>query len=269
MLFTNLPLRYIEDEPHYINLFLEHRLNPELGFDAMALDRFAPDWHIAAARIFHDSGLTCAVHLPFFDLHPGSLDPLVRQACRERLTQAMDVAAIYAPNHFIAHLDYNPATYHQFQKVWMKNCVETWKELLPRADRTPVFLENVYEQDPTHLVELLQQLPEQAGACLDLGHWHCFAKGADKNNLDQWLSALAPFALHLHLHDNDGHSDQHLGLGCGTIPWNSLWTHLRERKIPVTVTLEPHTTDDFLATKRYLDRNVAEIPLATTAGSKS
>lgn len=259
MAFVNLPLRYLDEHPAYLELFLSRRLNPELGFDARALDSTNPARHAEIARMFRDAGLTCAVHLPFFDLHPGSLDPLVRRASTERLLHALDAARVYEPAHFIAHLDYNHLTYASFQEQWLENSLATWETVLPHAG-APLFLENVFEQSPQHHVRVLTELGGRAGACLDLGHWHSFAGGARNGNLTDWLTDLDPFRLHLHLHDNDGSADQHLGLGQGAVPWDLLWEFLQKRKAPVTVTFEPHTKDDFLATEAYLARNPGRCP---------
>lgn len=259
MAFVNLPLRYIDERPEYLELFLSRRLNPELGLDAQALDAYSPGRHAEIARIFRGAGLTCAVHLPFFDLHPGSLDPLVRQACRDRLLRALESARVYEPAHFIAHLAYNHLTYANFQDIWLEHSAKTWSLVLENAC-APVFLENVFEQTPDHHVRVLHELGGRAGVCLDLGHWHCFAGGARMGNLGTWLTALDPFRLHLHLHDNDGASDAHLGLGLGSIAWGELWDHLEKRKTPATVTFEPHTKDDFLATEAYLRENPGRCP---------
>lgn len=260
MAFVNLPLRYLDEHPEHFELFLSRRVNPELGFDARALDSTNPQRHAENARIFHDAGLACAVHLPFFDLHPGSLDPLVRRAATERLLQALDAARVYEPAHLIAHLDYNHLTYAAFQEQWLENSLATWRTVLDHAC-APLFLENVFEQAPQRHVRALTELGGRAGACLDLGHWHSFARGGERGNLDEWLTALDPFPLHLHLHDNDGSADQHLGLGLGAIPWDRLWDFLAKRKAPVTITFEPHTKDDFLATEAYLARNPGRCPV--------
>jgi sugar phosphate isomerase/epimerase len=250
MTFTNLPLRYVEEHPHFLDLFLTRKLCPELGLDALALDAFSPEWHRRTARIFHDAGLTCAVHLPFFDLRPGSLDPMILKASRERLLQAVDTAQVYAPAHFIAHLDYNSVIYSHFKDAWLENSLRTWELVLDQTAEVPLYLENVFEPSPDHHVRVLRGLEGKAGACLDVGHWHCFAAGRKRGNLQEWLAALTPFPLHLHLHDNDGESDAHLGLGQGAIPWDQLWAGLDGRE--VSATFEPHTKDAFLATRNYL-----------------
>jgi sugar phosphate isomerase/epimerase len=252
MVYTNLPLRYIEEHPHYLDFFLSRKLPPELGLDAKALDAFPATWHQKTARIFRDAGLRCAVHLPFFDLRPGSLDRLVLHATRQRLEQAVSTALIYEPAHFIAHLDYNDIVYSHFKDQWLENSLATWERVLKQTGDAPLFLENVFELSPDQHVRMLKALGGRAGACLDLGHWHCFSKGWKLGNLEEWLTALDPFRLHLHLHDNDGSTDQHRGLGLGTIPWQELQAWLENRKTPVTATFEPHSREDFLATEAFL-----------------
>jgi sugar phosphate isomerase/epimerase len=45
--------------------------------------------------------------------------------------------------------------------------------------------------------------------------------------LDQFLSYI-PKADHLHLHDNHGSRDEHLALGDGEIPWETVGPLVRE-----------------------------------------
>ena len=252
MTFVNLPLRYIARTPDYRTRFVSRGLHPELGFDALILDTQTALWHADTARFFHDHGRTCAVHLPFFDLHPGSFDRLVRETARTRLLQAVDAARVYKPHHYIAHLDYNSLIAGRHPDLWLEHTIGTWEQVLAHIGTTPLFLENVYERQPEQHVQVLERLGKRAGACFDIGHWHSFGKGHAQQNLTDWLLALEPFPLHLHLHDNDGRQDQHLGLGQGTIPLDQLWAHLVGRTLPVTATFEPHSEKDFLATCRYL-----------------
>ena len=260
MTFVNLPLRHVTERPEHVELFLARGLNPELGLDAQVLDCCSPAWHREQARVFHEAGLTCAVHLPFFDIHPGSLDRLARHVCVERLLQAVDVAQTYAPAHYFAHLDYRHGTYGRHQDAWRSRVVETWNRILDHTGDVPLFLENVYEDTPRHHVEVLRALGGRARMCLDVGHWHSFARGYERGDLGLWLDTLGGLISHLHLHDNDGSADQHLGLGQGNIPWDLLWAWLKSSDTPITATFEPHTETDFRTILSYL-RNHPELNL--------
>jgi len=56
--------------------------------------------------------------------------------------------------------------------------------------------------------------------------------------LDRWVEALGPRIRHLHLHDNDGSSDQHYATGEGTIDWPLLLAALRGQGLRLAATLE-------------------------------
>jgi hypothetical protein len=87
--------------------------------------------------------------------------------------------------------------------------------------------------------------------------------------METWLTVLKGHIGHLHLHDNDGNADQHLGLGQGTIPWDELWAFVRHRAAPVSATFEPHTEDDFLITQAYLLAHQEILPKSVTPFSRT
>lgn len=246
--FVNLPLRYIYDGKEYLDYFLKHRIQPELGLDWLSVEEFPKSWHLEVADIFAKQGLKVSIHLPFLELRPGALDPFILEATRKRLLEAVDIAAVYSPVHSIAHIGYFPQEYDDFFSDWLVNSLTTWEMVLDRInERFPLFWENVYELEPEPIKDLLSHLGSirYLGFCLDIGHWFCFGKGSELGNLAQWLQLLGPFLKHLHLHDNDGFDDKHLGLGAGNIPFVELFAGLEFLEISPTYTLEPHTKEDF------------------------
>jgi hypothetical protein len=75
---VNVPFTMLWDR--YAENFLSRGLNPEIGIDAAALDRFsATEFGEMAARI-RDRGLTITLHGPFSDMSAGSIDPQIRAA---------------------------------------------------------------------------------------------------------------------------------------------------------------------------------------------
>lgn len=182
MRFINLPLRYIEEQLRYLDFFARQGLHPELGLDAWALDALPAAWHKRTARILHGAGLDLRRASAFFDLHPGSLDRLIHRTTQDRLLQAVDVARVYRPVHFIAHLGYAHLTYSTPSPSGWSAPVTTWDAVLAHAGDTPLF-ENVFEASPDHHLTVLDALGGRAKACLDLGHWHSFAHGHERSNL--------------------------------------------------------------------------------------
>ncbi|NJB68039.1 sugar phosphate isomerase/epimerase [Desulfobaculum xiamenense] len=242
---VNLPLSYAAREPRYIDLFIEHGLNPELDIDLAAFETLDMAWHRATADRLHQAGLCCAVHLPFQDLHPGSPDRLIREATATRLAMAFDIAEIYAPTHLIGHAMYSNWLYNGLHDAWLDASTLTWNTLLALwPNHPPLYLENVYETAPESLAELVSRITEgPCGVCFDIGHWHAFGNGVAKGDIDHWVDTLAPHLRHLHLHDNDGSSDQHLGPGAGSIPFDAVLAALARNDLHPSVTFEPHDED--------------------------
>jgi sugar phosphate isomerase/epimerase len=256
--FVNLPLRYIHADRNYLDYFLAHRLQPELGIDVIAIEQIDGAWHQSIADAFRTAGLACAVHLPFFDLQPGSIDPAILQATRQRLISASAVARRYSPQHLISHAGFNDV-YEEFYEEWLANCRTTWLEFTQSwQDHPPVYLENVYEETYKPLVDLQKSLAKKTfGICFDAGHWHSFSQGVQRKNLREWIVGLAPFLQHLHLHDNDGVCDRHWGLGRGTIPWEELFAVVQELGLKVSITLEPHSEKDLEQSLAFIERHRA------------
>ncbi|GAB6037807.1 sugar phosphate isomerase/epimerase [Fundidesulfovibrio butyratiphilus] len=270
MFFVNLTLRHAYRDPAVLTRFLARKVNPELGLDPVLMDAVDMDWHKTMAERLEREGLTCSLHLPFFDLQPGSADSLLLEATRERLRRAMQVAKIYRPRHLVAHARYDHLLYMLTYPLWKERSLETWKRTLDVwPDHPPLYLENTAEPDPATVTELVETLAVDhgmaVGLCLDFGHWYSFAKGKEENNLDAWLDAAQSCLSHVHLHDNDGSFDQHLGLGAGTIPWEDVFEGLEKRNLTPTVTFEPHGEEAFVRSMAFvLDRADWFDPLGVT-----
>jgi sugar phosphate isomerase/epimerase len=260
MFFANLNLRAVRKHPQVLEDFVRRGVNPELGLDPVLMDMVDMAWHRDMAARLKSEGLIAGLHLPFFDLQPGSADNLVRGACRERLCQAMEVAKIYDPVHLIGHVKYDHLLYMHSYSTWLERAVETWEAMLSVwPEHPPLYLENTFEPDPTTVAGVVAKLREthgqRVGLCLDIGHWYSFSEGHRLGNLDKWLDVFAPLLSHLHLHDNDGSFDQHKGLGQGDIPWEAFFTGLKQRGLTPSVTFEPHTEEAFQAAMEFVRKH--------------
>ncbi|MFV0422157.1 sugar phosphate isomerase/epimerase family protein [Oleidesulfovibrio sp.] len=256
--FVNLPLSFAAEHEHYIDFFMKHKIHPEFGMDTVAVQELTEDWHRKMAVLFQEQGLECTVHLPFFDLHPGSLNDGILEATRQTLRKAAQLAALYRPVVLVGHPAYDKGQHPPHHSQWLKRSAETWQMVQERAGGVPLRLENTYEVSPHPLAELVDLMDEQndrvfdVGICFDIGHWFSFGQGQRYSNLDDWLDAFGARVRHLHLHDNDGTDDLHLGLASSLIPLEDVFAGLESRGVKTTVTLEPHTEEDFEISKRYL-----------------
>ncbi|MBU0983688.1 MAG: sugar phosphate isomerase/epimerase [candidate division Zixibacteria bacterium] len=153
-------------------------------------------------------------HGPFGDLCPGSFDVMVREVARTRFEQAVETAGKLGIEHLILHHGYLPGTSKPGN--WIKRSTEFWKTFLSGLPRTcHIHIENLFEHDPEILIEVIQAVNDpRLDVCLDIGHVHCHGKV----NVIKWIEQLGDRIGYVHLHDNHGTADEHLGLGEGTLP---------------------------------------------------
>lgn len=250
---VNIPFSWLTEDQWY-QAFVDNRLNPEIGLDADALDRFGNAEFAEIAEKFRSLGRTITLHGPFLDLSPGSPDSAVLAVTRRRLEQLTDAAAVFLPETVVCHAGYDKYRYEFIRDTWFYRAAETWRKTGRALARLNcrLMLENVYETGPEQLQWLFAHLADEpVSCCIDIGHLNVFSK----NGLTTWIDALAPRIGQLHLHDNAGGADDHLGLGEGRIdisPLAKLFASAGPRPV---VTLEAHKKDDLITSIAFL-RNV-------------
>ncbi|GGM98844.1 xylose isomerase [Thermus composti] len=167
-------------------------------------------------------GVGFTLHLPFVEVNPASLIPSVRQLSEDRLKRALEFGEALGAKVGVLHTGQVPFRHPLALNLAHEALEQTLSALLPLP--FPVALENLAlsEEDliqgPEDLQKLLERFP-QYGFCLDVGH--ALVELGPKGPF-RYLEALAPRLLHLHLHDNHGQKDDHLPVGSGRIPWESL-----------------------------------------------
>lgn len=247
--FVNAP--WYELKEHYLDLFINHKIQPEIGMEGLCLYEESEEEFQKIAAILQDNKLSCTMHAPFFDLAPGALDPEVLQASRNKLRKAFQLIEIFKPKSIVCHLNFEENKQGYKKEKWKIPAFETWRELNRiAAEQGCLFiLENTYENSPEAHETILSGLDSNnAGFCLDVGHLMSFAK----TGWQEWLPRLSPWLRQLHLHDNDGMSDKHLGMGLGNFDFKGLFQFLAAHKLHPLVTLEPHSIDDLWQSLEYL-----------------
>jgi sugar phosphate isomerase/epimerase len=234
---VNAPYRQLVDK--YLELFLRYGINPEIGFDALALETASREAMAEMARLMEEQGRTITFHGPFMDLAPGGLDERIREVTARRLQRTMELVPLFRPLSIVFHAGYDERRYHAHRAEWLSGSLATWEPLIQQAEEMGVVihLENVYEQTPEMILTLIEEMDsENLGFCLDMGHMNVFGEVA----LSEWLDALGPHLKEVHLHDNNGHSDSHGPIGSGTVPFKELFQYLHDQEKRPVVTLEPH-----------------------------
>lgn len=173
------------------------------------------------------------LHAPFNELFPCAIDPKARELAAFRFRQAVELAQKYGATKVIIHGGYNPKIYYP---VWyVQESVKFWREFLDTVPYGQIVLENVLEEEPGMLLDILRGVgSERLGVCLDVGHVNAYS-GIP---VADWVDTLAPWLSHFHIHNNDGTWDTHSPLDRGTIPMEQLLEQA-DRSCPnATFTLE-------------------------------
>lgn len=230
---------------------LELDLAPEIAIKGPELDVIDEHEVRQVAEILAKAGVRPRVHAPFFDLNPGALDPLIRQATGQRLEQTLRVAGLLQADLMIVHPGVDKWRYPRLEQAWLNLALEFFAPLVERAAQSGcrLAIENIYEESPDTLVQLVDGIDSDFfGHCFDAGHWHLFGR----RPMNEWLRSVSSSLFHLHLHDNHGRADEHLPVGDGTIDFSPLQKHLEAMLVAPSITLEAHNLE-------HLRRSLLEV----------
>ena len=146
----------------------------------------------------------------------------------------------------VYHTCYHPGIY--FLIGWAERMEEFFHEFLADRKDISIVLENVFDREWEPILEVKQRLPEpNFSLCLDIGHAHCMSP----HPVEEWAQKLAGEITHLHIHDNHGERDEHLGLGKGTIQVREVLKNFQGRE-DCTYTIECNTKEDVRMSCRML-----------------
>jgi len=248
---VNIPFTMLYES--YLPRFIQNKINPEIGFDAIALDRFSMSDYKNIAKQLHQKGRSITLHAPFMDLSPCSPDLAVRKLTRHRFRQLAELIPVFQPVTVVCHSGWDNKRYSYIKDAWVQAGVEFWSWFAEDIGKKGALLmmENVYEYGPDEFMYLFQKLKNNGvGFCLDTGHQAAFGRA----DLSEWLKILGADIGQLHLHDNHGEQDDHLALGKGGIDFRVLFRYFKKMKAdPPVITLEPHDEKDLCPSIKYLE----------------
>ncbi len=170
------------------------------------------------------------------------------------LMASLDVSAEAGAIHYVLHSGLNPVqqsagleSAYGRQRDWIAKAGDAAKErglYLCVENLFGGYEGKVHSSSPSRLARELRAINHShVVATLDFGHAYLQQNFSGGDFLAE-AKALAPYAKHLHLHDNFGgqddiwmftdgervaygHSDLHLPVGWGAIPWEALMTECR------------------------------------------
>jgi sugar phosphate isomerase/epimerase len=232
----------------YAEFIKKERLNLEIYFGSAVLDSISTD-EIKGLRDMLDYRPSLSIHAPFMDLSPAAVDSKVRRATVERFSHVFDIAETLRPKTVVFHSGYEKWKYALDVGLWLEKSLLTWRPLHERALSlgVKIAIENIFEDGPSNLKLLMEHMGSAAfGICFDTGHCNLFSKVP----LDEWMNALNPYIVELHLHDNDRSADQHLPMGEGTFDFGMLFSLLGGTDCVYTI--EAHTPEHAQKSMEYL-----------------
>lgn len=173
------------------------------------------------------------LHGPFNELFPCAIDPLARELAARRYRQAIAIAKEYGAEKVVLHGGYQPRMY--YRQWYVEQSIVFWKVFLAEDPGVEIVLENVLEEEPEMLTEILAGVEHpRLRMCLDVGHVNVYSRIP----VTQWVEKCAPWLSHFHVHNNDGSWDTHSALDCGSIPIRQLLKQMEVQCPRATVTLE-------------------------------
>jgi len=194
------------------------------------------------------------IHGPFWQLSIAARDPAVRKLVQRRLYCGLDFAEMIGATHMVVH---SPFDFFGHPLAVTKSKLDEELQrvhslLQPVVEKASdqgctLMIENIYDLNPAPLLTLVRSFETPfVRLSVDVGHAHLMTQRGGLPP-QQWLTQAQESLGHIHLHDNDGMSDQHLAPLQGTIHWSSLVRALRD--IP----------DD---TRLIVETKALELPLA-------
>ncbi len=175
------------------------------------------------------TGVGVSVHLPFVDLNLASLVPSARQTAVERVQRALAGAAELNAICGVLHTGQN-SVYHPLAVNYAMKALD--KSFAEFSEVVPIAAENLAltSQDLIQGPDALRDLTERAGFhnCLDFGHAYVEAGRTGERALtERYFEVLGEHIIHLHVHSNDGLTDQHRPLSEGSLPYHRYANFLR------------------------------------------
>ncbi|MEM3356749.1 MAG: sugar phosphate isomerase/epimerase family protein [Candidatus Bathyarchaeia archaeon] len=181
-----------------------------------------------------------SVHAPFADINIASPSNFMLKAMLRRLKKSIVHASGLNACMWVFHPGLKTGISMFYPNMdWVQNC-KTAKHLSQIASDygVKIAIENVPEPYPflmksvEEFAKFYGEVDEDVGLALDVGHANL------NGQIELFLKSFADKVVHMHVHDNDGTDDQHLGIGYGTINWEKFANLLKKTSFDGAVVIE-------------------------------
>ena len=221
----------------------------DLGFDYVELALDPPCAHWKAIRSM-EKELTAALarlrldivcHLPTF-VYTADLCPAIRTASLNEMIHSLDTAAGLCAKKAVLHPSMISGLGPFVMETARALALESLHLIAEKAASLDITLclENMFPRylscfEPNHFKDIFKVFPSLK-MCLDTGHANIDDPGQKK--LFKFLRKFPDKISHIHMSDNHGKKDNHLGVGQGAIDFKKLVKQMTDAGFDGTITLE-------------------------------
>ncbi len=227
----------------------EIRKISDLGFDyvELALDPPCAHWEIICSMekeltaTLSRNRMDVVCHLPTF-VYTADLCPAIRTASLNEMIHSLDTAARLGAKKAILHPSMISGLGPFIMETARTLALESLHLIAEKAASLDITLclENMFPRylscfEPKHFKDIFKELPSLK-MCLDTGHANIDDSG--RKSLFQFIRKFPDKISHIHMSDNHGKKDNHLGIGQGTIDFKKLVQQMADAGFDATITLE-------------------------------
>ena len=185
-------------------------------------------------------GLKYSVHAPFVDINIASPSKPMLKATLKRLEKSISCASALNAYVWVFHPGLKTGVSMFYPGMDWRQNLKTIRLLLKIAGDygVKIAIENVPEPFPflmkgvEDFTKFYEEINEDVGLVFDVGHANL------NGQIGRFLTVFGDKIVHIHAHDNDGKSDQHLGIGFGNIDWKNVADTLRRISYDKVVIIE-------------------------------
>lgn len=178
----------------------------------------------ALKKIAQSRGFELTLHAPFADINIASPSPVLRRTILRRLEKSIFYARQMDCRLWVFHPGLSTGVSYFYPGLdWQLN-MESVGILLRIAKKhgVEIAIENVPEPH-LFLMKTVQdfsrfysELDDDVGLVIDIAHANI------NHQIQEFITKFSYKVVHMHVSDNDGTYDSHLGIGYGSVDWASV-----------------------------------------------
>ncbi|MEK6816230.1 MAG: sugar phosphate isomerase/epimerase family protein [Nanoarchaeota archaeon] len=215
-------------------------------------------------------GVGYNIHMDYSEMNLAAKSDRIREASIGDAKEAVDFMALLGGGVLNFHLAFPPIFYRpgmdEMRLMHWNLELDSFRQIVAcaKGKKVIIAIENVppihnfphYIESCNfkHHIFMLDNIKDDHfGINFDIGHFNITAH-KEKIDLKDVMKDIGPRIKYVHVHDNDGSSDQHRPIGQGNIDWELFLDLLNQYGYEGVLEFEIGSLDDQIASKEYLMR---------------